>query len=68
MVVEAVTYERDKKNGLRGMLAMYQAQIDAKNIEDPPFDKDQIAAILVDDIKELELVEAKFLLSVCNTL
>ncbi len=66
--MDAVTYVRDKKHALRGMLLVYRGLIDQKVIEDPPFDLDQIAAMLADDVKELGLVEAKFLLSVCDLL
>ena len=68
MPMDAVTYVRDKKHALRGMLLVYRNLIDKKVIEDPPFDLDQIAAMLADDVKKLGLVEAKFLLSVCDLL
>ena len=68
MPMDAVTYARDKKHALRGMLLVYQDLIDRKVIDDPPFDLDQIALILADDVKKLGLVEAKFLLSVCDLL
>ncbi len=66
--MDAVTYVRDKKHTLGGMLLVYRELIDKKVIEDPPFDLDQIALILADDVKKLGLVEAKFLLSVCDLL
>ena len=66
--MDAVTYVRDKKHALRGMLLVYRGLIDQKVIEDPPFDLEQIAAMLADDVKKLGLVEAKFLLSVCDLL
>ena len=53
--MDAVTYVRDKKHALRGMLLVYRGLIDQKVIEDPPFDLDQIAAMLADDVKELGL-------------
>ena len=66
--MDAVTYVRDKKHTLGGMLLVYRELIDKKVIEDPPFDLDQIALILADDVKKLGLLEAKFLLSVCDLL
>ena len=68
MPMDAVTYARDKKHALGGMLLVYRELIDKKVIEDPPFDLNQIAAILADEVKDLGLVEAKFLLSVCDLL
>ena len=68
MPMDAETYIRDKKHALGGMLLVYRELIDKKVIEDPPFDLNQIAAILADEVKDLGLVEAKFLLSVCDLL
>jgi hypothetical protein len=68
MPMDAVTYVRDKKHALRGMLLVYQDLIDKRVIEDPPFNLDQIALILADDVKKLGLLEAKFLMSVCDLL
>jgi hypothetical protein len=68
MTTDRATYQRDLRHQLRGMLKMYQAQLDAKMTDDFPFDMDQIADMLAQDVKELELVQAKFLLAVCSLL